>query len=231
MRALAPVLAAAVLLGASACGDDEPTAAPSVAASPSSAAESDAPSAEPEQTAAAPAAEGARLTGEGIDLRDALVGFGTPYDQAATQLEGALGAPSKDTGDIDPAGGYGTCPGSTLRVLEYADGALQLLFGDVESDEPVLHTWALTNAGDPGLVPTASAFVGDVTSVDFGVGTTVGQLQEQVGEDVFQISEDELSLDPAFALADQSAGFRGFLTGTSPADTVSFVEAGTGCGE
>lgn len=233
MRLLAVATAVSLGLTLSSCGgDDEPPAAASP--SGSSAAESDAPSAEPEPTqegSATPAGDGPRLTGDGVDLRDSVLLFGTAADQAIPVLQEALGEPSKDTGEIEPFSTYGTCPGSTLRVLEYGGGALQLLFGDPEEGEQVLYGWALTSSGDPASVPRASALVGDEATLEFGVGTTVGELQEQTGEDTFTISEDELTMDPAFTLADQSSGFRGFLSGTSPSDTVTFVDAGTPCGE
>lgn len=214
-------------------GEDEPTAVPGLSPSPTSAAPSSAAPASPAPSASASQAQSAaagRLFGDGVEVPAGVVVFGTPYDEAVATLTASLGEPTKDTGEIEPFSAYGTCPGSTLRVLEYAGGALQLLFGDVEADSPVLHTWALANTGDTVAVPRASALVGDVTTFEFGVGTPVGDLQEQV-LDGFQISEDELSLDPAFVLTDQSSGFRGFLTGTSSADTVTFVEAGAGCGE
>jgi hypothetical protein len=161
---------------------------------------------------------------------DRVLGFGTPYDEALPALTSALGAPTKDTGPIDPFSDYSTCPGRTLQILEYGDGALQLLFGDVEADEPVLYQWALTGTGDPSALPQATALVGDGATLALGPGTTVGELEGSAGE-AFQVVEDAFSMDPAFRLQDQSGGFSGFLSGTTPADVVTLVQAGTPCGE
>jgi hypothetical protein len=235
MRLLPLAVAAGLTLTVTACGgEDEPVTAPPAAPSASATGpdEPASPSpAVPAQPSSAPAVEDVRLTGDGVDVPDAVVTFGTPYEQAVAALKSALGEPTKDTGPIDPSSGYGTCPGPTLQVLEYGGGALQLLFGRTgAADAPVLHTWALTDIGDPAAVPTASALVGDVTTYELGVGTTVGELRDGLDEQTFQITEDAVSMDPAFTVQDQSSGFRGFLTGRSASDRVTFVEAGAGCG-
>jgi hypothetical protein len=41
-----------------------------------------------------------RLTGEGVDTPARLVEFGTPYKNARAILDPALGAPTKDTGEV-----------------------------------------------------------------------------------------------------------------------------------
>jgi hypothetical protein len=227
------LLTASLSVTLAACGgEEEPAATPTLSSSPSSSPPaSDAPGPSPEATAAAvdaPATAG-RLTGDGIDLPGRVLVFGTPFTEALPALTSALGEPTKDTERIDPLSNYGTCPGTTLQVLEYGDGALQVLFGDVGADEPVLYQWALTGAGDPDQVPQASALVGDQATFAFGPGTTVGALEENAGE-ALELAEDELILDPAFRLRDRSSGFSGFLSGTTSADVVTFVEAGTPCG-
>lgn len=234
MRLSPLAAAAAAALALTACaGGSDPEATPSAAPSPSTPAPEATTTAAPPAAAPSPSTAGVRLFGDGIDLPSAVLTFGTPLDTARAALEATLGPPTKDTGPIDPFSSYGTCPGTTLQVLEYGDGALQVLFGSggsVDAAEPVLHTWALIDTDDPASVPQASALVGDVTTVEFGVGTTVAELREQAGE-AFQIREDELSLDPAFVVQDQSSGLSGFLTGTTDGDRVTFVEAGAGCGE
>ena len=234
MRLLRPAAAAAAaVLALTACGSDsEPAAAPSATSSPSPVSPAPRATATPSASTAAalPApGDGVRLLGDGIGLPSGVLAFGTPLAAARAALEGALGQPTKDTGPTDPVGSYGTCPGTTLQVLEYGAGALQVLFGDVDAAEPVLHTWALVDTGDPAAVPQATALIGDVTTAELGVGTTVGELRQEAGE-AFQIREDELSLDPAFVVEDRSSGFHGFLTGTTDGDEVTFVEAGSGCG-
>lgn len=228
MRLSRLAASAAVLLAVTACSGDEDdpgVAAPTPAATASSWTEAPSPSPSPVVPTASlpPRVEGMRLTGDGIDASATVVTFGTPYDDVVAALSGALGEPTRDSGPIAASGDLGDCPGTTLRVLEYANGGLQLLFGDEG-----LHTWALTSPPDPGAVPAASALVGDEATFEFGPGTTVAQMEEGAGE-AFAPTEDELSLDPGFTVDDQSSGFRGYLTGTTDGDTVTLVEAGAGC--
>ena len=71
--------------------------------------------------------------------------------------------------------------------------------------------------------------IGDVTTYEFGVGTTVAQLREGVGE-ALQVTVGDDRVAPSFRLTDQSSSIFGQLTGTGPRDTALFVEAGESCG-
>ena len=175
--------------------------------------------------------ERTRLTGDGVALPGQVLAFGTPFDEARPALEAALGAPSADTGVTDSFGPYGTCPGTELRALEYGGGALQLLFGDVDGGALTLYQWALTGDGSPSSVPRASALVGDAATFEFGVGTTVAQLQDEAAPATVELSPGDEAFPASFRLQDQSSGFFGYLTGTAPSDTATFVQGGQGCGE
>ena len=165
-----------------------------------------------------------RLIGGGIELPTRVVVFGDTFAAVQPDLLRFLGTPTKDTGPIDPFSKYGTCPGKDLRVLEYDGGALQVLFATMEGDrEMTVFSWALTAASD--TTPKASALIGDVTTFDFGPGTTKAELVAGLGE-TLELVDDELT-GPAFTVKDQSGGFFGTLEG----DRVSFVQGGTGCGE
>lgn len=236
-----PLLALALLpLALTACSDDDP--APSArSATPSGAASlspspSLPPSPEPSLPGIASSATlpqpspdlAVRLIGDGVDLPDGVVVFGDAFAQAQPRLLRFLGRPSKDTGTIEPFSAYGTCPGEDLRVLEYGDGALVLLFGTPTGGaRPELSSWTLTGAGE-GL-PRARALVGDVTTFEFGPGTTLAELQDGAGE-TLQLLDDELT-GPAFRVEDQSGGFYGTLTSSGPDAEVERVQAGEGCGE
>ena len=165
-----------------------------------------------------------RLTGDGIELPTRLVEFGDAFAAVQPDLLRFLGTPSTDTGPIDPFSKYGTCPGKDLRVLEFDGGALQVLFATKEGEqEMTVFSWALTAVSD--TTPKASAFIGDVTTFEFGPGTTRAELKAGLGE-TLELVDDELT-GPAFTVKDQSSGFFGTFEG----DRVFFVQAGTGCGE
>ncbi len=218
------------LLLASACGGaSTPSRSASPAASPTtSPPASTSPSARATPTSAATAV---RLTGDGIDLPEGVVSFGDDYTDARARLDAGLGAPTRDTGQVKNSSAYGPCPGSKLRALEYGDGALRLLFGDVIGPGLTLYQWTLTDTGQPGQVPRASALVGDVTTYEFAVGTTVRQLRDGIPADMLEVVPPGDPFDASFTVKDQSSGFFGTLTGTTPADTVTRVQAGEGCGE
>lgn len=174
-----------------------------------------------------------RLTGDGIDVATGLLQFGTPFAKAEPALTAALGAPTKDTGVGSSFSDYGTCPGNKLRALEYGGGALWVLFGDVKVDGGPLtmYQWALTPQGTPTSVPPASALVGDLSTLEFGIGTTVKQLKDGAATGTLEVRDGDEVIGPSFSLMDQSSGFYGQLTNTKPTGTITFVQGGMSCGE
>ena len=225
MTSVRAALALTALLAMTACSSGSGSTAAPTAEPETSAAVETSPPAEPEAAAV-------RLTGDGIDLgQDGLLLFGTDVAEAEPQLVAALGEPTADSGETESFSAYGTCPGSRLRALEFGDGALVVLFGDVIGPDLTLYQWALTQEGDPLQVPQASALVGDVSTLEFRVGTPLGDLRAGAATDTLTVSEGDEVLDPSFVLADQSAGFTGTLAGTTDADAVTGVQAGEACGE
>jgi hypothetical protein len=185
---------------------------------------------ESESAAASAGTSRVRLTGDGVDLPAGVVEFGTPVEAAVAALEAGLGRPTKDTGVGKSFSAYGTCPGTKLRALEYGDGALVLLFGDVKGPGLTLYQWELTTEGATADVPRASALVGDVTTYDFGVGTTVAALRAGVGDTV-TVTPADPPLPAQFVVHDQSSGISGTLDGVSEQSKTTSVEAGQACGE
>jgi hypothetical protein len=172
-----------------------------------------------------------RLTGDGIDLPTGVVLFGTTFDKASAALQRGLGKPTLDTGVTSSFSAYGTCPGTKLRALEYAGGALVVLFGNVKGSAMTMYQWALQPKGNQAKVPRASAFVGDVTTYEFAIGTTVGQLKAHVATGTLKVTPGNGSQSATFTLHDQSSGFSGQLSGTSDSDATTYVLAGRPCGE
>lgn len=216
-----PALLAVLALALAGCGTGQPTAQPAPQVS----------GLESSLTVPRPSPDLAvRLIGDGIDLPSRVVVFGDTLEDAQPQLLRFLGEPSKDTGTIETLGAYGTCPGKDLRVLEYAGGALQLLFGTLEgATQMTFYAYTLTGLeGDATQAPRASALIGDAATFDFGPGTTVAELQAGAGE-ALELLPAEEPLGPAFRLTDQSSGLFGTLS--SPTGTVDVVQAGEGCGE
>lgn len=239
-----PLLLLLTVLAVAACSDGsgtasgDPSATPSVSATvapsmtPSIAPTSAPPSAAPTSAQPSPsAATRPRLTGDGINLPTGVLEFGTPVETAVKALRTSLGPPTKDTGVGSSFSDYGTCPGTKLRALEYGGGALVVLFGDVKGKALTMYQWALSAEGTPARVPKASALIGDVTTYDFGVGTTVGALRAGVGKTRLTVTPPDEPVAALFEVKDQSSGIGGQLSGTTDRDTTTFVVAGQGGGE
>jgi hypothetical protein len=184
-----------------------------------------------ESTAASPASARVVLTGDGVEVDGRPLLFGASYDEAVGPLTATLGAPTLDTGATSPFSVYGTCPGSVLRALEYAGGAVVLLFGDVGGPGQRLYAWNLREQGRPEEAPLVRALVGDVSTVEFGIGTTVAELRAGVAEGTLEVHEGEEVFGPGFRITDQSRGLFGSLTDPGDTGTVTFVSAGQTCGE
>jgi hypothetical protein len=236
-RGLAAILLAAVLSGCSGSSTaptPSPTAAPTPSPSPSPSASpspSSSPTPSPTPSPTSRALAYARLTGDGIDLPTGVVVFGTTFEKAGPALRQSLGRPTRDTGVGSSFSAYGTCPGTKLRTLEYGGGALVILFGNVKGAALTMYQWSLQPKGNPKQVPQASAFVGDVTTYEFGIGTTLGQLKAHVATDTLKVTPGNGSQAPSFTLHDQSSGFSGQLSGTTNSDETTYVLAGQPCGE
>ncbi|MCW2572900.1 MAG: hypothetical protein JWO88_2958 [Frankiales bacterium] len=232
-------LVVALLVAAlSGCSGSSSAPTPSAVASPSpSPSPAPSPSPSPSPTPSATPAPSpsvtahARLTGDGIDLPTAVLVFGTTFEKARAALQQTLGTPTRDTGVGSSFGEYGTCPGTKLRALEYGGGALVVLFGNVKGATLTMYQWALQPKGNPARVPKASAFVGDVTTYEFGIGTTVRQLEAHVATGMLKVTPGNGSQAATFTLHDQSSGFSGQLSGTSGGDATTYVLAGQLCGE
>lgn len=230
----------ALLLGAvlSGCGSDDPppdlepaargtTLTPAPTPSDPAAAElSSLPS-----TGATAAAADVRLTGDGVDLPGVLLEFGAPFEAAQAALRDVLGAPTADSGPGPSAGAYGVCPGSTVRALEYGDGALVLLFGDANDPELRMFSWSLVDGGDPAAVPPARALVGDVTTYDLAVGASVAELRAGTTGVGLDVQPGDELVAASFRLQDQSSGLFGTLSSAEDDGTVTGVLAGEACGE
>ena len=228
------LLGPAVLAGCGSDGPPEPRAAArSTTPGPSPSPSDDAAAALSALPSAAPTADAtdARLTGDGVDLPGVLLEFGAPFAAAQMALREVLGAPTGDSGPVPSAGDYGVCPGSTVRALEYGDGALVLLFGDAANPELRMFSWSLTDQGDPAAVPPARALVGDVTTYDLVVGATVADLRAGTTGAALDVQPGDELLAPSFRLRDQSSGLYGTLTSGADDGTVTGVTAGQACGE
>lgn len=236
------LVAVALLLLVTGCsGNAEPVAAPAttgVTASPTTTGSGPSgplpsPTSPPSPSPApiAPSASRVILTGDGLEVDGRPLLFGTPFGETVGPLTTALGPPSLDTGETSPFSAYGTCPGTVLRALEYAGGAVVLLFGDVDGPGQRFYAWNVRDRGAPDEAPRVRALAGDAATFELGIGTTVAQLRAGAAEGTLEVFEGDEIFGPGMRLADQSGGLYGSLTDASEAGSVTFVSGGSGCGE
>ncbi|MEY4224226.1 MAG: hypothetical protein RIS33_1160 [Actinomycetota bacterium] len=147
--------------------------------------------------------------------------FGVEPDGVIGYVKAILGAPDRDTGWTDSFSEFGTCPGTEVRAVEWAN--LRLLFGD-ESDfnsgRRHFYAWQYGPPIDSEIGPLGPATDGGIT-----VGSTVRDIVK-VYPDV-EIYNDEI-FGPGFEI---EATLTGTLSDDAPNGLVLALYGGTACGE
>ncbi len=164
----------------------------------------------PTSTADAPA--GIVLRGDGLGI----VALGASAEAAVAAVSAALGAPTADLGWQPAFSGYGTCPGTQIRAVEWDH--LVLLFTDGDTaygSGEHLFTWRLTGA--PPAITTARGL---------GYRATVADA-ERMYPGAVEVTEPE---DP-FSGFVQITLEGGVITGYLEDDVITNLEAGAQCGE
>ena len=169
-------------------------------------------------TSTIPAVKGLGLSAQG--LGDAL--FGADADSVVDYVGTILGAPTSDSGWVDPLAIGAACPGTQVRFVDWND--LALFFTDESPAASGLRHFAAYTYG-PAFAPTINPF-GLVTDAGVGVGTSVEFLRAAYPSALVN-SGDEVS-GPSFYIED---GLSGFLTGSANSDTIISFVGGFGCGE
>lgn len=147
--------------------------------------------------------------------------FGVEPDGVIGYVTAILGAPDRDTGWIESLSEFGSCPGTEVRAVEWAN--LRLLFGD-QSDFNTgrrhFYGWQYGPPIDSEIGPLGPATDGGIT-----VGSTVREIV-RVYPDV-EIYNDEI-VGPGFEI---EATLSGTLSDDAPNGLVLALYGGTACGE
>ncbi len=161
----------------------------------------------------------------GLDLSAEGLGdesFGAESTGVIAYVESILGAPTNDTGWVNPASTGAACPGTEIRVVWWGD--LSLFFTDQSSAASGLRHFASYTYG-----PAAGEFINPF-GLSLAGGVTVGDTLDDllaVYPDA-QVSSDEEFGGSSFHILD---GLTGFLTGATGSDTITTFVGGFGCGE
>ncbi|MCL1587450.1 MAG: hypothetical protein M3092_03455 [Actinomycetia bacterium] len=168
--------------------------------------------------AAAPAT--VEFTNHGIYAGETWIYFGWDDEDTIAAVTAVLGAPTIDLGwDADSI-----CP-SPSRTVKWDD--LLLLFTKADTDfwiGGVPHFFTYQYSGS-----TPELF----TTEGIGLGSTLSDLDDAYGGPDLIITESPFVLGEGFWTYKDApwTGMWGFATGQSPADTVTSINGGAGCGE
>jgi len=149
--------------------------------------------------------------------------FGDVPEYTVAALGAELGAPSRDT--TEPAfSSFGTCPGTSLRAVEW--GGLAVLITDGDSAygiEGGPHFFAYLYRLDDSLALA--------TGEGIGLGSTVADLRAAYGT-ALRVNPEQGSLGASFEVGPYGpGGLYGLLDGTADTSTVTEIAAGQPCGE
>jgi hypothetical protein len=155
--------------------------------------------------------------------RDGLgvVPFGAEAEAAVAALTGALGAPTEDTGWVDPLT-ISSCAGTELRRVSW--GTLTMLLGDPAATGTGLRQFFAYSYGNVADVEAQPA--GLVTPEGIGLGAPVADLRAAYPGVVVNPGEEGL-IEPSFFVDDH---LRGIVTGDADTDSVTVIFGGPFCG-
>jgi hypothetical protein len=148
--------------------------------------------------------------------------FGADPDGVVEYVQSLLGAPTGDTGWVDPSS-FALCPGNEVRRVDW--GVLSLLFSDetpVAAGRRHFFAWEYGREDQLGAEPQGLATSGGTT-----LGSRVVDLRAEFPDVAVNPGEEDGVIPPNFYLNDN---FRGLLTGAADDDVVTVMFGGYGCG-
>jgi hypothetical protein len=172
-----------------------------------------------------PASSSSVIDRAALVLRDNSLGdavFGADPDVVVATVSAVIGAPTLDSGWMDPLS-LGSCPGTVVRTVTW--GQLVLFFGD-ESRVVTGRRHFFAYAYGPASGGAAIDPGGLQTDAGIGIGSTITQLRAAY-PNVVVTPADPTS--PASFQA--SPALTGLLSSDQATGTVTEVSGGFGCGE
>ncbi|MEN9822322.1 MAG: hypothetical protein RLZ04_748 [Actinomycetota bacterium] len=170
-------------------------------------------------TTTIPVPQGLELRADG--LGDAL--FGAAPDDVVAYVEAVLGAPTADSGWVDPVATAIPCTGTAVRFVTWHDLTLQF------TDESSLVT-GLRHFVSYTYGPAADQTMPDPYGLPTEGGATLGVTLDALREahSGTEVSPGDDVVGPNFVIEE---GLRGFLTGTNGGSLVISFVGGQACGE
>jgi len=165
-----------------------------------------------------PAVEGLDMSPVG--LGDAL--FGAEAEGVIAYVRAILGAPSADSGWVDPYAIGAACPGTEVRFVEWRD--LSLVFSDESFAGSGIRHFASFRYG-PTMAQNIDPY-GLRTTDGFGIGSTVSELLAEYPKGELYAGDEVI--DPFFEI---DPALVAFLTDSKPGGRAVSYLGGYGCGE
>jgi hypothetical protein len=169
-------------------------------------------------TSTIPAVEGLDMSPFG--LGDAL--FGAEAEGVISYVRAILGAPSADSGWVDPYAIGAACPGTEVRFVEWRD--LSLVFSDESFAGSGIRHFASFRYG-PTMAQNIDPY-GLRTTDGFGIGSTVSELLAEYPKGELYAGDEVI--DPFFEI---DPALVAFLTDSKPGGRAVSYLGGYGCGE
>lgn len=168
---------------------------------------------------------------EGLDLMSTGLGdalFGASADGVVTYVTAILGAPTADTGWVDPVATGSSCMGTEVRSVSWHD--LSLFFSDESLEATGYRHFASYTYGPPAGTVLDPEGLRTKVEGDDAMGVTVGDSVSALlaaHPRATLAPEDELS-GASFYIEE---GLSGFITGVGADDRITSFVGGFGCGE
>lgn len=156
------------------------------------------------------------LEQDGLDA----INFGAAPEETIAAISAVLGTPTKDTGVVESFSKYGTCPGDTVRGVEWKN--FYVLFGDTVWGKNKFYGYGYTDIRDAE----------HISPLYTAKGVTIGMSAAEMKEKYPKATIGEwLPGQKAFTLERGASHDGRFLAGTLIDDKIYFLSGGIMCGE
>jgi hypothetical protein len=153
--------------------------------------------------------------------------FGTDAEEAIATITAQLGLAPADSGWVDAFAGFGTCPGTQIRVVRWV--SLEAFFSDGPTEWAPAGTQHLFHYGQSFLAG-AGEIIDLSTEAGIRLGSTVAELKAAYGPEVLVV--DDPLVAGLWQVDVEGAGILwGTVSDTSDAGIVETINGGAGCGE
>jgi hypothetical protein len=153
--------------------------------------------------------------------------FGTDAEEAIATITAQLGLAPADSGWVDAFAGFGTCPGTQIRVVRWV--SLEAFFSDGPTEWAPAGTQHIFHYGQSFLAG-AGETIDLSTDAGIRLGSTVAELKAAYGPEVLVV--DDPLVAGLWQVDVEGAGILwGTVSDVTDVGIVETINGGAGCGE